>query len=135
VRDILAGNASEVTIGMNCVRENGRHFEIDVAVVRGHRLYVISCTQSARLADCKGKLFEVSMRARQLGGDLARSAVVCLLNGSDKKGPYVDQLRHDIEDIWDAPNTPKVFGFDDLREWSGIAGGAGVESLKKWLES
>lgn len=75
------------------------------------------------------------MRARQLGGDLARSAVVCLLNGSDTKGPYVDQLRHDIEDIWDAPNTPKVFGYDDLREWAGIAGGAGTESLKKWLES
>jgi len=138
VRDILVGNASEpgkVTVGMYCVRENGRHFEIDVAVVRGHRLYVISCTKFSRLAYCKGKLFEVSMRARQLGGDLARSAVVCLLNGSDDKGPYVDQLRHDVEDIWDAPNTPRVFGYDDLREWSGAAGGAGAASLKKWLES
>ncbi len=135
VRDILAGNASKVAVGIDCVRENGRNFQIDVAVVRGHRLYVISCTQFTKLADCKGKLFEVSMRARQLGGDLARSAVVCLLNGSDAKGPYVDQLRHDVEDIWDAPNTPEVFGYDDLREWAGVAGGAGTESLKKWLES
>jgi len=134
-RDLLAGKASDIAVGINCVPENHRNFEIDVAAVRGHRLYVISCTTTSNLATCKGKLFEVSMRARQLGGDLARSAVVCLLNGSDKKGPYIDQLRCDVEDTWDASNTPKAFGYDDLQEWAGVAGGAGAESLKKWLES
>ena len=75
------------------------------------------------------------MRSRQLGGDLARSALVCLLHGSNNKGLYVDQLRNDIADIWVASNTPKVFGLDDLREWAGIHGEPNLGTLQQWLES
>jgi hypothetical protein len=120
-------------IGLNCKRENGREFEIDVVIIHGHRLYVISCTTKTNLSGCKPKLFEVAMRARQLGGDLARSALVCLLCGSDPKGAKIDQLRHDVADVWGAINTPQVFGQDDLKEWAGIAGKPNTNSLKKWL--
>lgn len=75
------------------------------------------------------------MRARQLGGDLARSALMCLLQGSDPKGAFVDQLRNDVADIWDAPNTPQVYGLGDLKEWAGIGGPQNMYSLKKWLDS
>ena len=133
VQDVV--KESEVHVSVDCNRSNGRQFEIDVALVRGHRLYVISCTTDTKIGLCKSKLFEVAMRARQLGGDLARCALVCLLHGSDKKGPFVDQLRSDVEDIWDAPNTPQVFGLDDLKEWAGIQGEPNVGTLQQWLES
>jgi hypothetical protein len=126
---------SEVHISVDCDRTNGRQFEIDVALVRGHRLYVISCTTDTKIGLCKSKMFEVAMRARQLGGDLARCALVSMLHGSDIKGPYIDQLRSDVADIWDASNTPRVFGLDDLREWMGIHGKPNVGTLQQWLES
>lgn len=125
----------EVAVGLDCKLANGRHCEIDVALVRGHRLYVISCTTDTKTGLCKSKLFEVAMRARRLGGDLARSALVSLLHGGDAKGPYVDQLRNDVADIWDAPNTPRVFGLDELKEWAGIHGTPNTASLKDWLDS
>jgi len=75
------------------------------------------------------------MRARQMGGDLARSTLVSLLDGSDAKGTYVDQLRADIASVWDAPNVPRVFGLADLREWAGTTGAPNLGSLKEWLDS
>src|SRR5579875_2589102 len=116
-------------------RLGGRAFEIDVALVRSHRLYVISCTTDNKLGLCKSKLFEVAMRARQLGGDLARSAVVSLIDGQDSNGRYIDQLRGDVESVWEAPNKPQVFGLADLREWTGTAGSPNLDSLKRWLDS
>jgi len=108
--------------------------EVDVALLKGHRMYVISCTTSRNRAVCKGKLFEVAVRARHLGGDLARSALVCLLDGSDAAGDYVEQLRSHIASVWDAPNQPEVFGLRDLREWVGIDGAADLTTLREWLD-
>jgi hypothetical protein len=130
------GAPGMVEVGVHCKREPSRvEFEIDVALVRGYRLYVVSCTTDSSKALCKSKLFEVSMRARQMGGDLARSAVVCLVDGSDDKGPYVEQLRADIASVWDAPNIPRVFGLADLREWAGVSGQPNLSTLKEWLDS
>jgi len=133
VRQIVDGD--EIAVGIECKLANWRQCEIDVALVRGHRLYVISCTTDTKTGLCKSKLFEVAMRARQLGGDLARSALVCLLHGSDAKGAFVDQLRNDVADVWDAPNTPQVFGLDELKEWAGIGGRPNMDSLRRWLDS
>ncbi len=114
---------------------NDHQLEVDVAMVRAHRLYLISCTTDSTKKLCKSKLFEVAMRARQLGGDLARSAVVCLIDGQDSKGRYIDQLRGDVASVWEAPNKPEVFGLADLREWTGAAGSPNIDSLKRWLDS
>lgn len=130
--------STAVEVGVHCQRNKpvATEFEIDVALIRGHRLYVVSCTtEHEKKALCKSKLFEVAMRARQMGGDLARSALVCLLDGGNDKGAYVDQLRSDIAGVWDAPNVPRVFGLADLREWAGTSGTANVGSLKEWLDS
>jgi hypothetical protein len=125
----------EPTIGLTGQRIGRRQLEIDVLMVRGHKMYAISCTTKEKIAGCKGKLLEIAIRARQLGGDLARAALVCLLHGDDQKGDFVDQLRNDVADVWDATNTPEVFGLDDLREWNGNFGAPNTRSLKKWLES
>jgi hypothetical protein len=116
-------------------RLKGRPFEIDVVLIRNHRLYVISCTTDNKLGLCKSKLFEVAMRSRQLGGDLARSALVCLIDGQDGQGKYIDQLRGDVASVWEAPNKPQVFGLADLREWTATAGSPNLGSLKCWLDS
>lgn len=127
----------EPDVSVHCTRKKqARDFEIDVALIRGHRLFVASCTTATKLDRCKSKLFEVAMRARQMGGDLARSAVVCLLDGSDQKGrPCVELLRADTASLWDSPNVPRVFGLADLREWAGIRGAPNLSSLKEWLDS
>lgn len=137
IRSSLGAAAPVIEVGVRCqrARPSPAEFEIDVALVRGHRLYVISCTTDRTKALCKSKLFEVAMRARQMGGDLARSALVCLLDGSDAKGPYVEQLRAGIASLWDAPNVPRVFGLADLREWAGTTGASNLSSLQEWLES
>lgn len=137
LKEIL-GQTVEISVSLNCERKGmGRQFEIDVAFVRNYRLYVISCTtaQNKDMSLCKSKLFEVAKRAQQLGGDLARSALVCLLHGSNENGSRVDQVQNDIKDIWDAPNTPKVFGLNNLKTWAGIDSDPDTLSLKKWVES
>jgi len=133
----LVGDTSAVEVGVHCKRTSPRPaaFEIDVALIRQQRLYVLSCTTDSKKARCKSKLFEVAMRARQMGGDLARSALVCFLDGDDASGPYIDQLRSDIASLWEAPNVPAVFGLADLREWARVGDRPNLATLQKWLES
>lgn len=121
----------EIVVGVNSKRlAQSRPLEVDIAVVRGHRSYFISCTTD-RKELCKLKLFEVAVRARQLGGDLARAALVCLADNST-----VSSLKQDIDDVWRATNTPRVFGLDDIRAWSGHDGAAAnTTGLRDWLES
>jgi hypothetical protein len=132
-----AGPSVPVAVGVKCKRKLpvATEFEIDIALMRGPRLYVVSCTTDSTKKLCKSKLFEVAMRARQMGGDLARSAVVCLLDGGDDKSSYIDQLRGDIAALWAATNIPKVFGLADLREWAETSGMPNLDTLKEWLDS
>ncbi|HWO26216.1 MAG TPA: hypothetical protein VNO30_46130 [Kofleriaceae bacterium] len=130
VRSRLGEAPPNIEVSVNCkrTRPSPAEFEIDVALVRGHRLYVISCTTAQKKGLCKSKLFEVAMRARQMGGDLARSALVCLAEDSST-------VRADIASIWDAPNVPRVFGVMDLREWAGDSSTPNTGSLEEWLDS
>jgi hypothetical protein len=138
VRKLVEAPGVDVERGVECLRTSEKKpgetkrpdFEIDVAFIRGHRLYVISCTTHAKKALCKSKLFEVALRARQMGGDLARSALVCLMPSGDN----FDKLKDDIESVWDAPNQPEVFGYADLQEWQGTHGEPNPSSLKSWLD-
>jgi hypothetical protein len=133
----LVDDTCAVEVGVHCKRTKPKsaQFEIDVALIRRQRLYVLSCTTDSKKAQCKSKLFEVAMRARQMGGDLARSGLVCFLDEDEDNGPFIEQLRSDIASLWDAPNVPKAFGLADLREWAGIAGEPNLTTLREWLES
>lgn len=57
-------------------------FEFDVAFMRNYQLFAISCTTSDEHQLCKLKLFEAYIRAKQLGGDEARVALVCCCDGN-----------------------------------------------------
>ncbi|QIZ72197.1 Card1-like endonuclease domain-containing protein [Oxynema aestuarii] len=81
-------------------------FEFDVAFMLGYQLFAISCTTSDKPSLCKQKLFEASIRARQLGGDEARVALVCCY---DQPSYIKSQLRTTIAD-----RKIEVFGREDL---------------------
>jgi hypothetical protein len=69
-----------------------KDFELDVAAVLGYQLIAISCTNAKTQNICKDKAFEVLHRAEQLGGDLARSVLLCRL-----PTPGVRELTSDLE--------------------------------------
>ncbi|MEH2239752.1 Card1-like endonuclease domain-containing protein [Nostoc sp.] len=58
-------------------------FQFDVAFTRGYQLFAISCTTTSKRDLCKSKLFEAYLRARQMGGDEARVALICCSNEPD----------------------------------------------------
>ncbi len=123
--------APEIVVGVNASRGGDKaKFEVDVAAIRGYRSHFISCTTDMTKHICKSKLFEIAIRSRQLGGDLARAALVCLAEDG-----VVMELRKDIKDLWGATNTTKVFGLSDIREWSNFGGQPNTESLEEWMNS
>lgn len=132
IRALELAPTPEITVGVNAYRgEKQAQLEVDVAVVRGHRSYFVSCTTDASKHMCKSKLFEVAVRSRQLGGDLARACLVCLADDRT-----ISALRADVDDVWGASNTTRVFGLSDVRAWSDCDGTQpNRHSLKAWLES
>lgn len=114
-------------------------FEIDVAFMRGHQLFAISCSTAMPLKKegeqklnnhyFKNKLYEAYIRARQLGGDEARVALICCANGKE-----VNELRTEITNVFQ-PDSEKdnqkdtkltVFGREDLLNLS--------EKISEWID-
>lgn len=93
-------------------------FQLDVVAVRGYQLLVVSCTVDATKGLTKHKLIEAYLRARQIGGDEARFALVCM-----SEEPKDVQL--EIESVLSAPNQVKVFGKAQLPTLR--------EHLKAWI--
>lgn len=93
-------------------------FEFDVAFIKGYQLFAISCTTSKDKPLCKQKLFEAHLRARQLGGDEARVALVCFF---DRPEWIKDDMRFAIDD-----RKIEVFGIDDIENLA--------DSIADWIE-
>jgi hypothetical protein len=131
-------SATSIYIG-NPQETEKTKFEIDVAFMRGHQLFAVSCTtamplnkegtQNLRLDYFKNKLFEAYIRARQLGGDEARVALVCC---ASRKETFT--LRTEITNVFQAdPNASEqkdskiiIFGREDLLNLS--------EKISEWIE-
>lgn len=84
------------------------NFELDIAVMIGYQLFVLSCITTADRDRAKEHLLEAYVRARQLGGDEARVALICC---------YDDTLRlqSEVSRSWDAEGKVKVFGMNELK--------------------
>lgn len=87
--------------------DKNEKFELDVVAIRKHQVFVISCTTASDKAMCKSKLFEVHLRARQIGGDEARTILLCL---SERPDVLQKELDGPME------KHIKVFGRQDLKE-------------------
>ncbi|MEG4442302.1 DUF1887 domain-containing protein [Microcoleus sp. AT9_B5] len=84
-------------------------FEFDVAFTRGYQLFAISVSTTSKRDLCKVKLFEAYLRARQMGGDEARVALICCTNEPDG-------LKAELAVLDDKKIA--VFGRDDLMDLS-----------------
>lgn len=82
-------------------------FDLDVAALFGYQLFAMSCIATRERAKAKEHLFEIYVRARQLGGDEARIALVCCVDDPSS-------LRDELERTWDAEGKLTVFGRNDL---------------------
>ena len=106
-----------------------RGFELDIAGLRGYQLFVISCTSGYRKGEVKTKLFEAFFRARQIGGEEARVALLCCalpMDRSENRDSYPALIQSEIREEWDAHDQVQVFGLehlDNLRNY-----------LKEWFE-
>ncbi len=81
-----------------------RDFEIDVMALRGYQMFVFSCTSDDNLRVCKQKAFEVNYRAVQMGGEHAKSVLVCLGDNSNSKDPCIDGIEKDMAQFEAAQN-------------------------------
>lgn len=89
-------------------------FQFDVAAMRGYQLFAFSCSTTRDKGLLKQKLFEASMRAQQMGGDEACTALVCCAEEEDVK-ELEAEMRRDII----VKGRIKVFGRDCLKDLSG----------------
>ncbi|HZQ07106.1 MAG TPA: hypothetical protein VFD70_11040 [Anaerolineae bacterium] len=95
--------------GMGYVAEQSK-FEFDVAATRGYQLFAFSCTTEDKDAMCKQKLFEGFERAKQMGGDEARTALVCY-----NRDP-VNLLNKFKRENFFAEGTVRVFGANHMQD-------------------
>ncbi len=97
-------------------KERPKNLQLDVAAIVGYQLFAISCIASEQQGgETKKHLFEVFVRARQVGGDEARIGLVCCV-------PKPADLQAEVEETWDAEGKIRVFGQDQLLD------------LPAWLE-
>ncbi|MFB8787647.1 MAG: DUF1887 family CARF protein [Potamolinea sp.] len=82
-------------------------FELDIAFIKGYQLFAISCTVSPKDEVCKKKLFEAYLRAKELGGDEARVALVCCSANPNK-------IEEDMARFGTRDPKVKVFGRSHL---------------------
>lgn len=91
------------------------HFELDVVTMHSYQLFVFSCTTKRTRSDLKLKLIEAELRARQLGGDEARAALVCFYDlHQDENRPTTD-LEDEVNAEIAQDGKVKVFGREDLK--------------------
>jgi hypothetical protein len=93
-------------------------FQFDVAFTRGYQLFAISVSTTSKRDLCKVKLFEAYLRARQMGGDEARVALVCCTDDPDS-------LKAEIANSLDDKKIT-VFGRDDLMDLS--------SKIEQWIQ-
>jgi hypothetical protein len=102
-------------------RNDAKNFELDVAAMRGYQLFGFSCIASRKPGgETKKHMLEAYVRAKQLGGDEARVALVCLTETPE-------QVLNEIEREWlTTKGHVKVFGIHQLEKLT--------ENIKNWLE-
>jgi hypothetical protein len=99
---------------------NEVEFDVDVIALRGYQLFALSCSTEEKKGLLKLKFFEAYVRARQLGGDESRVALVCCSN--DPEG-----LEHEMRRDVDPEGRIRVFGRKHLAELE--------ECLQEWVQS
>ena len=101
-------------------RDTGGAVDVDVVALRGYQLFAFSCSTGSKKGLLKTKLFEAYIRARQLGGDEGRIALVCCSNDPDG---LEYEMRRDV----DPEGRIRVFGSKHLADL--------VTHVGQWIRS
>ena len=92
------------------------HFELDVVVILGYQIIVVSCTLETGKTLIKQKGMEVLLRARQLGGDEAQAIVLCKAHPNNAQ-----RLERELHNEMGSTSAPlRVWGTD---KWSTLSNG------------
>lgn len=96
----------------------GRPLEIDVIVMKGYQMYLISCTTSQKIKLVKHKAFEALYRAEQLGGLQAKVFIVSTMFNRGEalqfaKRSNIDELEKDLKQF-EAGDKCRPTGLDEL---------------------
>lgn len=103
---------------------NRRPCELDVIVMKGYQMFLLSCTTSKKINDVKQKAFEALYRADQLGGEHAQVIIVSCLpekpQQHDQSGENaLSKLREDLQSF-EARNIKRcselLIGSDELKD-------------------
>lgn len=84
-------------------------FQVDTAAMRGYQLHFVSCYSGHNKQTSKFHLFEAFVRARQIGGDEAGAALVCM--SEDPKS-----IEYDVAQVLQAEGRARVFGRRELQD-------------------
>lgn len=79
--------------------EANRDCELDVIVMKGYQLALISCTTCDDIGNVKSKAFEAIYRANQLGGEQAKVLIVSMMKAAEplNRSEYtLKSLEHDL---------------------------------------
>ena len=98
------------------------HFELDVVVVLGYQIVVVSCTTTSDEPLIREKAAEAYLRAQQLGGDEARIIVLCNLEDGQRQ-----QLEKELKNDTGSKDVPlQVWG---KNKWKNLS-----NNFKKYLK-
>jgi hypothetical protein len=112
---------SDISLSVEADQDDESYFEVDVVALRGYQLFVWSCTVESNKTVCKEKLLEVSIRAKQLGGDEARFALICFANVAD-----ITRLHQELGNLLNK-DIYEVFGDVDLPNLA--------THIKRWIQT
>jgi hypothetical protein len=121
VLDVLNGLAESLCLH-ECVQNivpNEVEFDVDVIALRGYQLFAFSCSTDSGKGLLKSKLFECFARTRQVGGDEARTALVCCSDSPEK-------LEEEMRNIGVSEGHIRVFGRKHLADLA--------THLTKWIQ-
>ncbi|MCU0288507.1 MAG: hypothetical protein MUF15_19195 [Acidobacteria bacterium] len=109
----------KLSIGMNVEAEyEKRNCEIDVIAMKGHQVFLFSCTTSQKIKIVKQKAFEALFRAEQLGGEHAKVIVVSTMFNipCEAKLSWKNNLKELEKDIkqFNADQKCELIGIDEL---------------------
>jgi hypothetical protein len=98
------------------LRRDGTGLELDVIAVGDYRPTAISCTVTDSGKVAKQKAFEVLRRAQQIGGRVARPALVTLLD--HRSLPRAHTIAVSLADQSRTPNALRVFDSRHVLAWA-----------------
>lgn len=117
LRDV--GSNLEIEAVNNMPGQVGVDFELDDFALHSYQLFVISCGTMIEKTGLKHKLIEAYMRAKQIGGDEARVALVC-------PSDIPNVLENEVRSTLGRNNRVRVFGRSHLGDLS--------ENIRQWVE-